>query len=554
VGQTPDWTPGKQGIARYSGAGEFAGVLVVLVAFYALVQAGRKKGGSLEDSERKHVWFWCGVALVSLGLAFGRHFFLYHFVFLMPYYSTIRNPIKYMHPFHLAVIIMFGYGLLAMSRAYFNKASNATLSLKDRFNAGWTTVPSCDKRWIYGTSAVLAMAVLGWMMFLSANRDLMSYLQSTGLSPEMAKSNLEFSSHEILLFLCILGVSVALCAAILSGLLSGTRSRWAVLLLGLVLVGDLCRGNLPWVTYVDYKEKLATNPILDILKDKPWERRVTVFPFGGIPQLSFIQQYFNVEWLQHQFPYYNIQSLDIPQEPRKGQDKQAFEKATMSNPLRYWQLTNTRLIFGLAGIDDAVNQQLDPVKKRFRTHTLFSIEQDPHTMGITVMTNTTGPFALIEFTGALPRASLYSQWQVVTNDDAALQAVANPSFDPEKSVIVSSTLPTPSSTNPVSAGTVKFTSYSPKYIQFEAKAEVPSVFLLNDRYNENWKAWLDGKPANIFRCNYIARGLYLTKGDHKIEMRFEAPYKMLYVSLVSLFACLLGLVVIRLRNRSATKA
>ena len=32
-----------------------------------------------------------------------------------------------------------------------------------------------------------------------------------------------------------------------------------------------------------------------------------------------------------------------------------------------------------------------------------------------------GTYALIEFTGALPRAKLYSHWQVSTNDTATLK-------------------------------------------------------------------------------------------------------------------------------------
>ena len=35
---------------------------------------------------------------------------------------------------------------------------------------------------------------------------------------------------------------------------------------------------------------------------------------------------------------------------------------------------------------------------------------------ISVQTNATGPFALIEFTGALPRAKLYNNWEVITDD------------------------------------------------------------------------------------------------------------------------------------------
>src|SRR6185369_7024715 len=112
-------------------------------------------------------------------------------------------------------------------------------------------------------------------------------------------------------------------------------------------------------------------------------------------------------------PLYAIQSIDIPQEPRVAADKQAYREALLKNISRLWQLTNTRYIFGMAGnFVDAINQQLDPVQKRYRQHTAFSLFQKASGV-IGMETNSTGPFALLEFTGALPRAKLYNNWEVI---------------------------------------------------------------------------------------------------------------------------------------------
>jgi hypothetical protein len=68
--------------------------------------------------------------------------------------------------------------------------------------------------------------------------------------------------------------------------------------------------------------------------------------------------------------------------------------------------------------------------------------------------------------------------------------------------------------------------------------------LLNDRYDPNWKVWVDGKPAPLLRCNYLMRGVYLEAGDHKVEFRFLPPVGALYVSLAALGVAvvLLGIV------------
>ena len=143
-----------------------------------------------------------------------------------------------------------------------------------------------------------------------------------------------------------------------------------------------------------------------------------------------------------------------------------------------------------------------------------------------------GDYAIFEFSGALPRATLFSRWRVNTNDAATLEELRNSNFDPTQSVFVANELPPAShSTNSPTTGTVEFSRYEPKFIQLRADGAAPAVLLLNDRFHPDWKAWVDGKPATVLRCNYIMRGVYLTPGDHMIEFRFQPPATAFYVSL-----------------------
>ncbi len=93
------------------------------------------------------------------------------------------------------------------------------------------------------------------------------------------------------------------------------------------------------------------------------------------------------------------------------------------------------------------------------------IEQVTKLEEFTATPNANGPYALIEFTGALPRARLYSHWQVSTNDQATLQTLTNADFDPQQTVLVSTPLPGSSPTNQ-NPRTVEFTSYAPNHIVF----------------------------------------------------------------------------------------
>ena len=142
----------------------------------------------------------------------------------------------------------------------------------------------------------------------------------------------------------------------------------------------------------------------------------------------------------------------------------------------------------------------------------------------------------------------------MANDDATLQTLRSSEFDPAATVLVAEPIAAPVGTN-ANAGSVEFASYAPKKISLKAKATAPSVLLLNDKYDANWKVSVDGQTAPLLRCNYVMRGVQVPAGDHTVEFRYEPPLRMLYVSLAAtaMLLALLGYVVWA-RTREATKS
>ena len=535
VGQTPGWEQTKAGWPRYSGAGEYAGVLVVLLGIWAIVESLRKNGQAFTLTERRMIWFWAIAGLISVLFAWGRYAPFYKIVYALPYFSSIRNPIKFMHPAHLSLIILFGYGLQGLSRRYLELAPMKA----GRF----------EKRWTAAMIATIAVSFLGLLVFANARNGIVAFLTATGFTDSEAAAVMGFSIREVLFFIVFLALSAGMVWLIMQGHFAGARARWAGILLGALLVIDLARANTPWIKYYDYTDKYHTHPIVEFLRQRAHEHRVAVLPFQGSRELSMLQQIYNVEWLQHHFQFYNIQSLDVTQDPRPPADKMAYMQALMKNLPRYWQLTNTRYLFGMAGpFADMVNQQLDPAAKRFRVHTPFTIDRTPKEVSFVSQTNSTGPFALLEFTGALPRAKLYSQWQVSTNDQGTLDQLASPEFNPEQTVIVSEDVPPPAQGQP---GGLEFASYTPKHIAFRSKSQSPSILLLNDRYDPDWKVSVDGKEAPLLRANFIMRAVHVPAGEHTIDFRFAPKTTGLYVTLSAIALGMLLCVFILLPRKSA---
>ena len=549
------------GMMRFGYGGYYCGILVALIALFAMVQSLRKQSPVFSKTERNYVWFWTATLVVALLLAWGRfgpfNGWPYRWLYALPGASTIRNPGKFIAIFFLALVIIFAYGVDALSRLYLSAPEGKPNSPIAQFKNWLTTVRGFDRKWSLFCVIGFAVAVLAWLTYASQTGPLIDYLQKVGFDQGTAKQIAAFSIGQAGSFLFFLAAALVLMILVLAGIFSGRGAKAGGFLLGVLMVVDMGRANLPWIIHWNYIQKYeidphdstkCTNPIINILCEQPYLHRVS-----DIPSNTLLEQLYRIEWMQHHFPYYNIQCLDKIQQPRMPADLEAYEMAFVATGpenaylmTRRWQLSNTRYLLAPAAYLGQVNDQLDPAQRRFRIAQRFNIVPkpgvDPNQVTeyeqLTAVPDDNGDYALFEFTGALPRASLYSNWQVNTNDNTALQRLAAASFDPLKTVLVSTVIPDEPMTSPASgdAGAVEFKSYAPKDIVLDAQAKMPSVLLLNDKFDPNWRVFVDGKPANLLRCDFIMRGVFLAPGSHTVEFEFSVPNKPLYITLAAIGA------------------
>ncbi|MGH7975494.1 MAG: hypothetical protein ACREDS_01165 [Limisphaerales bacterium] len=576
------------GAMRFCGGGYYAGVLVILIAFWAMVQSFRKQQNSIFPKSHRHsLWFWTALLIVSLLLSWGKFAPFYALLYKLPYFSVIRDPTKFLYVFSWALVVIFAYGVHGLSRRYLEVAATRSTSWFVQLKTWWTKIRGFDRDWTSACIVALAGSLLAWLIYGSEKSDLVKFLQTVGFPDEdTAKQIAAFSIASVGWFILFFALAIGLLMLVLAGVFSGRRAKWGGIFFGALLIVDLGRADLPWIIHWNYIQKYdidpanpanSTNPLLNLLREKSYEHRVTMLPFRSPGHLPFYDDYFadvyRIEWAQHQFPYYNIQSLGIIQMSRTPVDLETYETALafLNSPetayllTRKWQLTNTRYLLGPAGFLAILNEQLDPVKQRFRIAQRFDIVAKPGVAQLTGLeeltaaTNDDGELALFNFTGALPRAKLYANWQASTNDAVTLKTLVATNFDPAKIVLVSTDLPPPLPANATNenAGTVTFKSYAPKDIVLDADASAPSVLLLNDKYDSDWHVTVDGKPAQLLRCNFIMRGVYLTPGAHTVEFQFKLPNGPLYVTLTAwaigiLLLVLLGLLIFLKRKSNAT--
>ena len=77
--------------------------------------------------------------------------------------------------------------------------------------------------------------------------------------------------------------------------------------------------------------------------------------------------------------------------------------------------------------------------------------------------------------------------------------------------------------------------YNPDYLKYRTHSRTEQLAVFSEVYYEpDWRAYIDGKPAEYIRANYILRAMVIPAGDHVVEFRNEAPlfHKMNIVTIV----------------------
>jgi len=149
------------------------------------------------------------------------------------------------------------------------------------------------------------------------------------------------------------------------------------------------------------------------------------------------------------------------------------------------------------------------------------------------------PSRLYEDLCFVPRAYVAGNSLFSTNSSETLDHLAAPDFDALNTVILAATPNTsravepgfspardglkPGSTAAVSssapAGQVQIVHRDPNSVTLQAQLSRPAYVVLLDRYDPNWEATLDGRPAPVIRANQIFRAVYAGAGFH--EIRFD---------------------------------
>lgn len=95
-------------------------------------------------------------------------------------------------------------------------------------------------------------------------------------------------------------------------------------------------------------------------------------------------------------------------------------------------------------------------------------------------------------------------------------------------------------------------------LTYKSKSNTDQLAVFSEIYYEpDWKAYIDGKPAEYIRANYVLRAMMVPAGEHVIEFRNEAPtmHRLDSITLICSIATMLIIAgVLFIHYRRKTKA
>ncbi len=448
------------------------------------------------------VIFLGATGLLALLLSMGDSGLIYSVAFkVVPALDRFRVPARFGYIFIISVALLAGYGLQFL------------MSKKEKLQS------STAKKVFIVSGAAGTIAFLGTLLFSSGafNQQIASFMAAgMGGSPAGALQYVEAkitpeASKSLWIFFTFLAISLALLLLNIKGKLSGKSLALCALTLTFIDLAVFGAGYAS-VGEKDPARVFAMNDLVKQLQEQGKHEYFRINSRSTVPGTYDIGG-------GHMFLYRN-----------QGSVHDLFLTEGYNQLRLKRQLVNSR------------DRTFDILNVKYK----IKVDEKTNQMGI------------VEHQSRLPRVWMASKYQVETREDAIQSLLYSEGFDHRKSVILETepdlTGVTLDSTDKWSA---RITSYSLNKIDIDVQSGKGGLLVLSEIYYPAWKAYIDGKPAPVYRADYALRAVPVSGRSHKVVFKFQSSSfsKGLILTLVSIAAAI-GLVVFslfRFRRETASR-
>jgi len=130
---------------------------------------------------------------------------------------------------------------------------------------------------------------------------------------------------------------------------------------------------------------------------------------------------------------------------------------------------------------------------------------------------------LLENLNVMPRAYPVHNAFIASSKEEAFEILLHPQVDFREFAVLEEN-PTEQMAQdnvPSAASRLEITQYQTRTIRLNATMATDGLVVLNEKYYDGWKAFVDGKSAKIYKANYTTQAIVAPKGEHEIVFRFE---------------------------------
>ncbi|MDZ8119819.1 hypothetical protein [Pontiella agarivorans] len=471
TGQSAEWPETQQGFRNFRLDNVYLGLVPFIAALSALLGLGVWKE---ERAERAMLLFWWGVAVLLLVLSFGKFTPLYRLVIELPLIGSIRAPIKFLHNLGVVLGILSAYGvdtILASAAAR-------------------------RRAWI--VSAVLSGCFLLCALVLKAGASgFEKNLADWGAVAPLIVKRMAISSFYA-------AVSAGLFALLAA---KGCRKPgiYCCGLICLFPVVDSLYLTKPYFRADDLAEMRRSNVVIDYLKENQGDYRVFTFDRNGI---------YN-RWIGVDFLLHGINGFWFWQAPRLSQEYKDYLGGANKNIVALLQSSSVKYALAPVG---AVNQLPGDVFKPVMFYR-FGMGADQKLMVQSMARpERAQDQVILELKKTLPRLALFNGWKQVV-PERMMDELFSKQNDLMEQVLIDADLPQTDGKGFVKPVSVKWKTSSVE-VQVEAKQD--AVLLFTQRFQPQWKAFVDGKEVPVYRANALSMGVHVPAGVHGVVFRCTA--------------------------------
>ena len=141
---------------------------------------------------------------------------------------------------------------------------------------------------------------------------------------------------------------------------------------------------------------------------------------------------------------------------------------------------------------------------------------------------------ILENPSALPRAWIvHTATQIGPEATSAPALIAAGSVDPRHTAVLETAPPRLEIPSDPSLDRALLTSYEPDRLGVSTSTTAPGLLVLGEIYYPSWKAYLEGRPTDLYVADGTLRAVPVPPGEHLVELRFESASLALGILLSS---------------------